>query len=65
MAYRDYFDPEQVQQDAEENLPRVHALLATLRSQVSDPDLQPGLLLYGFSRGAQMAQRFSLLYPGR
>jgi poly(3-hydroxybutyrate) depolymerase len=63
MAYRDYLDPDQVRQDAEENLPRLHALLANLRARITGVPLQPGLLLYGFSRGAQMAHRFSLLYP--
>ena len=63
MAYRNYLDPDQVRQDAEESLPRLHALLANLRSQITGVPLQPELLLYGFSRGAQMAHRFSLLYP--
>ena len=63
MAYRNYLDPDQVRQDAEENLPRLHALLANVRAQIAGVYLQPDLLLYGFSRGAQMAHRFSLLYP--
>ena len=64
MAYRDYFDPRQLRSDAQENLPRVHALLDQVRAGVTGLVLQPRLLLYGFSRGAQMAQRFSMVYPG-
>jgi poly(3-hydroxybutyrate) depolymerase len=63
MAYRDYFDPDQVRLDAEENLPQVHALMAQLRTQLTGVPLQGKLLLYGFSRGAQMAHRFTLAYP--
>jgi len=63
MAYRDYFDPSQLRSDAQENLPAVHALIDELRSGVSGFALQSKLLLYGFSRGAQMADRFSVLYP--
>jgi predicted esterase len=64
MAYRDYFDPHQLRVDAEQNLPQVHALLDQVRAGVSGLDLEPRLIVYGFSRGAQMAERFSTVYPG-
>jgi poly(3-hydroxybutyrate) depolymerase len=63
MAYRDYLDPDQVRRDAEENLPRVRALVARLPALLPGVRPRAGLLLYGFSRGAQMAHRFGLVYP--
>jgi len=63
MAYGDYFDPQQLRSDAQQNLPRVHQMIDELRAGVRGVDLQPGLLVYGFSRGAQMAERFSIVYP--
>ena len=63
MAYRTYFDPDQVRLDAEQNLPQVHGLIARLRTQLAGVPLWDKLLLYGFSRGAQMAHRFTLAYP--
>jgi poly(3-hydroxybutyrate) depolymerase len=64
MVYRDYFDPDQLRADARDNLPEVHAMLDALRAGVGGMDLEQRVLLYGFSRGAQMAQRFALAYPG-
>jgi hypothetical protein len=64
MAYRDYFDPVQLRADSEENLPRVHALHDQVRAGVTGLDLESRPLLYGFSRVAQMAERFSIVYPG-
>jgi putative flippase GtrA len=63
MVYRDYFDPAQLRTDAQQNLPSVHDLVEQVRAAVSGLELQPRLLVYGFSRGAQMAHRFSMLYP--
>jgi pimeloyl-ACP methyl ester carboxylesterase len=63
MAYRDYFDPDQLRLDAQENLPAVHVILDKVRAAVSGFVVQPRLIVYGFSRGAQMAERFALLYP--
>lgn len=63
MAYRDYFDPQQLRADAQQNLPRVRELIQQLRDALNNMQLQPKLLLYGFSRGAQMAHRFSMVYP--
>jgi poly(3-hydroxybutyrate) depolymerase len=63
MVYRDYFDPQQLREDAQDNLPRVHAMLESVRAGVTGLELAPELLVYGFSRGAQMAHRFSMTYP--
>jgi putative flippase GtrA/poly(3-hydroxybutyrate) depolymerase len=63
MVYRDYFDPQQLRTDALQNLPRVYGLVEQTRRLVSGLELQPRLLVYGFSRGAQMAHRFSMVYP--
>ena len=63
MAYRDYFDARQVRADERENLPRVEALLQALEGSATNFTLAPRLLVYGFSRGAQMAHRFSMFYP--
>ncbi len=63
MVYRDYFDPVQLRIDAQQNLPIVHALIDQVRGAISGFDLAPKLLVYGFSRGAQMADRFSMVYP--
>jgi pimeloyl-ACP methyl ester carboxylesterase len=63
MVYREYFDPEQLRADARDNLPQVHALLDALHAGAAGVDLAPRLLLYGFSRGAQMAHRFAMAYP--
>src|ERR687886_360231 len=41
MVYRNYLDPDQVRQDAEQNLPWLHDLLTSLRSQVANPPLEP------------------------
>jgi hypothetical protein len=63
MAYRNYFDPQQLRTDAEQNLPWLRALLDRIQSTARGFTPQPGILVYGFSRGAQMAHRFSMLYP--
>jgi pimeloyl-ACP methyl ester carboxylesterase len=63
MVYRDFFDPRQLRQDAQEDLPRVHGMLESVRAGVTGLQVAPRLLVYGFSRGAQMAHRFSMIYP--
>ena len=63
MVYRDYFDPEQLRADAQQNLPFVHDLIQQVRDATSGLELAPKLLVYGFSRGAQMADRISMVYP--
>jgi poly(3-hydroxybutyrate) depolymerase len=63
MGYRDYMDHEQVRLDAQENIPRLRDLLDQVRSQLPDVPLADRVLVYGFSRGAQMAHRLALFYP--
>jgi pimeloyl-ACP methyl ester carboxylesterase len=67
FAYRDYMDPEQVRLDDRDNLPRVLEMLDALPLTSSRGAVQfkQRVLLYGFSRGAQGAQRFALFYPER
>jgi poly(3-hydroxybutyrate) depolymerase len=65
MAYRDYFDPDQLRADARDNLPSVHDLLDRVRAASEGFEVADKVLLYGFSRGAQMAHRFSMIYPDR
>lgn len=62
MAYRDFLDPEQVRRDGEENLPAVHTLVDDIRSRAGGVTSEQ-ILVYGFSRGAQMAHRFAMAYP--
>ena len=64
FAYRDYKDPAQVLADDTANLPRLAALLDGLPARTGLV-LRPRVLLYGFSRGAQTAQRFATVYPER
>jgi S-formylglutathione hydrolase FrmB len=64
MAYRDYMDAEQVRLDGQQNIPSVHSLLQQVRQQqMSDMPFQDRLLVYGFSRGGQMAHRLAMFYP--
>lgn len=63
FAYRDYMDPVQVRQDDGENLPRIKELLDNLPLAYPELTFEPRALLYGFSRGAQVAHRFTLFYP--
>jgi predicted esterase len=65
MAYRDYMDPDQVRLDEQQDLPRVRNLVATVEARLSEQGLhfEERLLVYGFSRGAQLAHRFALFYP--
>jgi poly(3-hydroxybutyrate) depolymerase len=61
MPYRDYMDPEQVRRDGE-LLPRLRALIDVLPARTG-VNLQPGVVMFGFSRGSQEAIRFSLMFP--
>lgn len=61
MPYRDYRDPELVRRDGELH-PRLKALLDALPARTG-LSFQPKVVLFGFSRGSQEAQRFSLMYP--
>lgn len=61
MPYRDYMDPEQVRRDGE-LLPRLRALIDVLSARTG-VTFQPGVVMFGFSRGSQEAIRFSLMFP--
>jgi pimeloyl-ACP methyl ester carboxylesterase len=62
IAYRDHLDPEQIRLDGQENLPRLRALLGALPDRLG-VRLAEKILVYGFSRGGQMAHRLALFYP--
>jgi predicted esterase len=61
MPYHDYLDPEQVRRDGE-LLPRLRALIDALPAKTG-LTFQPGVVMFGFSRGSQEAIRFSLMFP--
>lgn len=63
MPYRaNWLDPEQVRADEAELLPRLKATIERLPTRTGLP-LAGRALCYGFSRGGQICQRFSLAYP--
>jgi pimeloyl-ACP methyl ester carboxylesterase len=63
FAYGDWHDPTQVtREESTRFLPRLHDFLETLPAR-SGLQLEPRVLLYGYSRGAQLADRFALVYP--
>jgi predicted esterase len=62
LAYRNPIDPEQVRLDGQELLPRLRELLEALPGRLG-VRLAERVLVYGFSRGGQMAHRLALFYP--
>jgi len=64
LPYRDYMDPVKL---AEDDVLLSQMLAATLDALPSrlGLKLQPSVLVYGFSRGAQLAHRFALFFPER
>jgi predicted esterase len=64
FAYGDWTSPDQVAREEPRFLPRLAQILDELPDRVGHP-VQPQVVLYGFSRGAQLAERFTLLYPER
>jgi poly(3-hydroxybutyrate) depolymerase len=62
FAYGDWRDPEQVRRDDTTFIPQLKALLDTLPARTG-LQTRPRALLYGFSRGGQLAHRFALFYP--
>ena len=60
--YGDWHDPEQVRRDDAAFLPQLKALIDSLPSRTGLP-IQSRVMLYGFSRGGQLAHRFALFYP--
>ena len=57
-----YFDPNHVAANDSVLLPELDGLLAALPTQTHIP-INPKVLLFGFSRGAQIAHRFAFFYP--
>lgn len=57
-----YFDPNHVAANDSLLLPELDGLLAALPAQTHLP-INPKVLLFGFSRGAQIAHRFAFFYP--
>jgi pimeloyl-ACP methyl ester carboxylesterase len=63
FPYGDWTNPSQVATEESAGfIPRLHAFLATLPARTG-LDLEPRVLLYGVSRGAQLAHRYALVYP--
>ena len=61
-AYGDWRDPGIVAGEGTRLIPQLHDFLAALPARTG-LDLAPRAALYGFSRGAQMAHRFAIIYP--
>jgi predicted esterase len=64
FAYGDWTSPEEVAREGPRFLPRLAQILDELPDRIGHP-VQSQVVLYGFSRGAQLAERFTLLYPER
>ncbi len=62
--YRDNFNPTTVLQDDTELLPRLAQYIDDLPAKTGLP-IKDKVLLYGFSRGAQIVHRFAEFYPDR
>jgi poly(3-hydroxybutyrate) depolymerase len=61
--YGDWRDPNQVaREESSRFIPRLHEFLDELPRRTG-LDLEPRVALLGFSRGAQLAQRFAMIYP--
>jgi predicted esterase len=64
FAYGDWTNPDEVAREEPRWLPRLAQILDELPDRIGHP-VQSQVVLYGFSRGAQLAERFALLYPER
>lgn len=64
MRYRDYMDPVQLLQDDLLYTKMLYDTLDTLPAQLN-VKIRQHILVLGFSRGAQLAQRFAMFYPER
>jgi predicted esterase len=61
-AYGDWRDPGLVAGEGTRLIPQLHDFLVALPARTG-LDLAPRVVIYGFSRGAQMAHRFAMIYP--
>lgn len=65
MLYdNDYYDPSHILANDATLLPELNNLLDKLPEQLQHP-INPKILLFGFSRGAQIVHRFATFYPDR
>ncbi len=62
--YQDYKNTDSVVQDDTHMLPRLKQIIDGLPAKTGLP-IRDKVLLYGFSRGAQMVHRFAEFYPDR
>ena len=62
FRYGDWRDPEQVRRDDAAFLPQLKTLIDTLPGRTG-LQTRSRVLLYGFSRGGQLAHRFAIFYP--
>lgn len=64
FLYQNYHDPALVREDDARVLPRLKQIIDALPEQTG-ATFKPTVLLYGFSRGAQVVHRFAEWYPER
>jgi predicted esterase len=64
FAYGDWTNPTAVANEEPRFLPRLAQILDEVPAKTGVA-VQPRFVLYGFSRGAQLAARFAMLYPDR
>jgi pimeloyl-ACP methyl ester carboxylesterase len=64
IPYGDWRDPSQLVLEELRILPQIEALLSAVPVETG-VRLQPRVILFGFSRGAQAALRFATLFPDR
>ncbi|MCC7106087.1 MAG: hypothetical protein IT307_13165 [Chloroflexi bacterium] len=62
MPYGDWRDPDVVRSDESQLLPRLKATVDRLSARTG-LKFQDRVMCYGFSRGAQICQRYALAYP--
>jgi poly(3-hydroxybutyrate) depolymerase len=63
FGYGDWRDPAQItREESTRFIPRLHQFLEELPTRTG-LDLEPRVALFGFSRGAQLAERFAMVYP--
>jgi poly(3-hydroxybutyrate) depolymerase len=62
FKYQDYHNPDSVLQDDTHMLPHLKQIIDGLPAKTGLP-IRDKVLLYGFSRGAQMVHRFAEFYP--
>src|SRR5207245_2237300 len=63
FAYGDWQDPAQItREESARFIPRLHEFLQDLPARTG-LTIEPRAAFLGFSRGAQLAQRFAMVYP--